>query len=180
MKAGSTLLAGWLLIALGLGRIDHALQPDNFTGLQVLSAHWVHLDLAHAYSNGLGWLLAVAALRRQLLTLVCLVLFACVAVSVGWLLADETAAYAGLSGVLYALAGFIAVVWLKAPGRRLAGISALSILGAALTGVGETSAFTVAAQAHYVGAATGVMAGVFSARRRFAGPVPRGAPAGAC
>ena len=144
VKAGCILLIGWLLIALGVDGVDHALWPAEFNAAQILTAHWVHLDLMHACVNGLGWLLAVAVLRRQPLRLLWLVLIASVTVSAGWLLSEETAGYAGLSGVLYMLASYVVVDWLASSGRRWLGVGALVMLAAGLAGAGGSGGYAVA------------------------------------
>lgn len=163
MNATWMVLGGWLLIALGVDSLSLALRPDDLHWTQIFTAHWVHVDPQHAIGNAAGWLIAVVVFRGVLIKLVLLVVAASTSVAIGWLLIGEAAGYAGLSGVLYAIAAFVSVRWLICRATRHLGVVALAGLLVSESGVIQAGVhwdFEVATMAHLLGALAGIVMGV--------------------
>lgn len=163
VNATWVVLGGWLLIALGIDSLSLALRPDDLHWMQILTAHWVHVDLQHAVANALGWLIAVVIFRDGLMKLALLVVTAGCGVGIGWLLVGEAAGYAGLSGVLYAIAAFVSLGWLNCRTTRYLGALALAGMLVSASGVmqaGDRWNFEVAAVAHLLGALVGIVMGL--------------------
>ncbi len=148
-------LGGWIGIVCGSGQLAFAYDPETAAPLKWLVAHWVHIDVRHSLTNAAGWSLAVFGLGLSTRAICILTAAASLTISTFWYAWGE-AAYAGLSGVLYALvaAALMGREWRLA----LLGLSVLAVSA----GLGFSRAYSnyeIAYSAHYVGLAVGVLWG---------------------
>ncbi len=133
---------------------------------RLLSGHWVHLDLQHAFLNGAGLLLTAAlyAHRFSAREWALIVLAGMAAVDAGLWFLTPLEWYVGASGVLHAAmaAGIVGGIL---AGERLAwGLALLGLVKLGSEYSGQSLPWmapdaTVVTEAHLFGAAAGILCG---------------------
>lgn len=131
---------------------------------RLITGHLVHLDGSHLAMNLAGltvlWALVGDTLSTRRWSLVALA--AALAISGGLLLAPVSW-YVGLSGVLHALlAAGVVTLWRRWP-RGAAALAAFLMVKSVLEYFGITTGGDVVAEAHWLGAIAGFVAGIIGA-----------------